>query len=149
MENLNEITSKLNDALEKNYDAIKGYRNAADQVNNQELKTFFNDQVAERRNFATQLSGEITALGGEPVTDGSLSGSVHRSWMNITNALSTDKEENVIEECIRGEKAAKNEYQEILESNLPKASNLSTIISLHQQEIDQAVNKLHALEQKF
>ena len=43
-----EVSKKLNDLLEKNYDAEKGYKFAAEKVKNTKLKSFFSERAQER-----------------------------------------------------------------------------------------------------
>ena len=50
-----KISNKLNELLEKNYDAEKGYLNAADNVESKKLKIFFKKRASERSEFAKNL----------------------------------------------------------------------------------------------
>lgn len=54
-----EMSNKLNDLLEKNYDAEKGYKKAAEKVENTELQQFFNEQAQKRYDFGHELKTEI------------------------------------------------------------------------------------------
>ena len=43
-----KISKSLNELLEKNYDAEKGYINAAENVDSTDLKVFFKNRANER-----------------------------------------------------------------------------------------------------
>ncbi|WGK65399.1 ferritin-like domain-containing protein [Croceiramulus getboli] len=123
-----KVVNQLNDLLVKNYDAEKGYRNAIENVDNDRLKRFFRDQAARRSQFANELDQEIRNLHGTPKTSGSATGSAHRTWMDVKAALSFDDEESILEECIRGDKASRDEYEEVLEKHDLPTSAADTVM---------------------
>ncbi|NJB71086.1 uncharacterized protein (TIGR02284 family) [Saonia flava] len=109
-----KISNKLNDLLEKTYDAENGYRLAKEKVENASVKKFLSDRENERRTFSGELKTEISKYGELPKTEGSLTGNIHRTWMNVKAAVASNKEEKILEEVERGEKASLEEYNEIL-----------------------------------
>ncbi|WP_430909612.1 ferritin-like domain-containing protein [Maribacter sp. 2-571] len=120
-----KVSNKLNNLLEKAYDAEKGYRLAQDNVTNPALKDFFGDRVRQRYNFGHELKTEIGSFGQLAERDGSIKGDLHRTWMNLTATLSTNEEEKMLEEVVRGEKATMEAYEEILWEDallLPKST---------------------------
>ncbi|TRO67152.1 ferritin-like domain-containing protein [Christiangramia sabulilitoris] len=140
-----EISKKLNELLEKNYDAEKGYKLAAEKVDHQQLKTFFTQRAQERYDFGHELKSEIRNFGEEPDKGSSLAGDVHRSWMNLKASLSGDKDEAVLEEAIRGEKAAIEEYEDILkDSDIPASTG--NILLKQKNAIVAALNEVKTLE---
>ena len=110
-----KISNRLNALLAKTYDAEKGYQLAQEKVSNSSVKKFLNDRISERYSFANELKNEIMKYGELPEEGGSLAGGLHRTWMNITTAVATNNEENILEEVERGEKASLDEYNEILQ----------------------------------
>jgi uncharacterized protein (TIGR02284 family) len=115
-----KMTSKLNELLEKNYDAEKGYKKAAENVENTKLKQFFNEQAQKRYDFGHELKTEIKNYGETPDKGGSATGAMHRTWMDIETAFSSNNEETILEEVQKGEKAAIEEYNEVInDTTLP------------------------------
>lgn len=114
MKTTQELAGELNEVLERNYDAINGYQDAARDVENDALKQYLIKQASERVRFGKEIREEIVLLGGTPTEEGSTLGLLHRTWMNFKTNLVHDNEEEVCEECIRGEKAAVEEYDELL-----------------------------------
>ena len=57
-----KIANNLNELLEKNYDAEKGYKEAESNVDNVALKTFFKEQATLRNNFGNKLKEEIKSF---------------------------------------------------------------------------------------
>ena len=127
METYNEnIGNKLNTLLEKTYDAEKGFRNAKENVDRTDLKTFFETKTQERYNFGHELKAEMKKFGQEIDKGGSVSGTIHRGWMDFKSLFAGDNDEAILEEAIRGEKSAIEEYEDVLsETSLPiSTSNL-------------------------
>lgn len=140
-----EIGSKLNDLLEKNYDAEAGYKAAKDNVKSTWAKDFFANQAQERYNFGHELKEEIRSFGQEPDKGTSVKGDAHRTWMNIKSTFSSDNEEAVLEEAIRGEKAALNEYDEIInDSTLPASTK--NVLTKHRDNIHTALKSVENME---
>ncbi len=110
-----EMSNKLNELLEKNYDAEKGYKKAAENVDNTKLKQFFNEQAQKRYDFGHELKNEIRDYGETPDKGGSTTGAMHRTWMDIETAFSSNNEETILEEVQKGEKAAIEEYNEVIQ----------------------------------
>ncbi|MFD2517064.1 ferritin-like domain-containing protein [Salinimicrobium flavum] len=121
-----EMAEKLNELLEKNYDSEKGFLTAADAVKNERLISFFKEKAQQRYNFGHELKAEIRTFGEEPEKGSSMKSGIHRAWMDLKSALNTDREEAVLEEVIKGEKAAVAEYNEIIRDDgfPPSTSNL-------------------------
>ncbi|MHA7056435.1 ferritin-like domain-containing protein [Aquimarina sp. M1] len=118
-----KITKRLNDLLEKNYDAEKGYQTAMENVDNVALKDYFKDRESERNNFGHELKDEIKLYGEDPRKGTSFTADAHRVWMNFKAALSNNDEEAILKETVRGEEAFVEEYNEILsEVSLPEST---------------------------
>ena len=110
-----KISNKLNELLEKTYDAEKGYKLAAEKVEVPAVKEFLNDKVKQRYTFGHELKTEIREYGELPDKGGSFKGDLHRTWMNLTSTLSGNETERILEEVERGEKASLEQYDEILD----------------------------------
>ena len=109
-----KMSNKLNELLEKNYDAEKGYKKAAEKVENTKIKQFFNDQAQKRYDFGHELKSEIKNYGETPEKGGSVTGAMHRAWIDIETAFSSNNEETILGEVQKGEKAAIAEYDEVI-----------------------------------
>lgn len=139
------IANELNELLEKNYDAEAGYKKAAEDVKNQDLKNYFNSRAKDRYDFGHQLKDEIKSFGHEPEKGTSLKGDAHRMWMDLKSAFSNDKEESILEEAIRGEKAAIEDYNKIIAKNdLPPSTE--NLIIRQRNSVKEALNEVQALE---
>jgi len=109
-----EMSKKLNELLERTFDAEQGFKQAAENVKNPVIKEFFEKRAAQRYNFGQELKREIKSFGQDPKVGGSFKGTLHRNWMNVKNLIAMDEEEAMLKEVERGEEAAISMYNNIL-----------------------------------
>tara|TARA_R110000868_G_scaffold121404_3_gene322061 strand:- start:158 stop:607 length:450 start_codon:yes stop_codon:yes gene_type:complete len=139
-----KISNKLNELLIKNYDAEKGYLNASENVESPSLKIFFKRRATERSEFAKEIKTEILRYGKEPKDSGSFKGTLHRNWMSLKSLFSTNDEEAILEEAIKGEEASLEEYENILKDrNMPPT--IDSMLIKQKNAIQAAINteKVH------
>ncbi|MCB4807000.1 PA2169 family four-helix-bundle protein [Tamlana sp. 62-3] len=141
-----EISNKLNELLVKNYDAEKGYLNAANHVDDTNLKIFFRRRATERSDFAKQIRTEILTYGEEPKESGSFTGTVHRNWMSLKSLFASNDAEAILEEAIRGEEASLKEYNDILKDRMLPPSIDAMLVS-QKNAIQAAINSEKLKEQ--
>tara|TARA_R110002012_G_scaffold263456_1_gene446266 strand:+ start:100194 stop:100643 length:450 start_codon:yes stop_codon:yes gene_type:complete len=139
------IGKKLNNLLEKTYDAEKGYKKAAEKTENRLLKTFFSNKSQQRYDFGHQLKTEITSFGQKVDKGGSITAAAHRAWIDVKSLFASDNKEAILEEVIRGEKAAIDDYKDVLsETNLPPST--TTLLTQQMNQIQLALSKEKIME---
>ncbi|HWL14422.1 MAG TPA: PA2169 family four-helix-bundle protein [Opitutus sp.] len=104
----------LNDLIETCRDGEHGYSTAAKEAKDPELARVFNQYATQRSNYLRELQQAVRALGGNPEKSGSVSGSLHRGWIDLKAAMSKNEPHAVLAECERGEDAAVKNYREAL-----------------------------------
>ena len=129
---MSDITSVLNNLVETSKDGEKGFRTAAEDTKNAELKTLFLSRAQDCAKAATQLQQRVAALGGKPDEGGSVAGALHRGWVNLRSTVAERSDLAILEECERGEDVAKAHYRKALEdTTLP--DDLRAVVQ-HQYE---------------
>ncbi|NNC44921.1 MAG: PA2169 family four-helix-bundle protein [Winogradskyella sp.] len=140
------ISDKLNELLVKNYDAEKGYIKAINEVDNVTVKNFFSNRAEERSRFARELRTEILTYGEMPEDSGSFKGTLHRNWMTLRTTFSSNNEETILNEALRGEKASLEEYNELLaDHKMPE--RLVNILREQRNAIESAINSVKTYEE--
>lgn len=119
-----DIVSTLNDLIETCKDGEEGFRSCAENVTNVELKSYFNSRSERCAVAAEELQDLVQSYGGDPKTSSSISGTLHRRWLDIKSAITGKDEEAVLNECERGEDVAKHSYQKALEKDLPEEARI-------------------------
>jgi uncharacterized protein (TIGR02284 family) len=119
MKMTNEKTfSVLKDLIETCKDGQHGYRTAAEDAKDAELSRIFTEFAAQRSSFAAELQDRMRSLGDDSTASSSVSGSLHRGWINLKAALTSNEPHAVLAECERGEDAAVKAYRDALDENL-------------------------------
>ncbi|SIQ01410.1 ferritin-like domain-containing protein [Maribacter ulvicola] len=140
-----EVGEKLNDLLEKTYDAEKGFKKAAENTDNVQLKSYFESKAKQRYDFGHELKTEMMSFDKQIDKGDSFTGKAHRAWMDVKALFSLDDAEAMLEEATRGEKAAIEEYEEVLkETSLP--SNTATILRNQKEAIRNGLSNIKTLE---
>lgn len=139
------LVDQLEEILEKNRDAEKGYRKAAENTESRGLQSYFQDKAREREQFNDSLKREMVMSYDKIDDDSSFTGSIHRTWMDIKAFFSANNDESMLEEAIRGDKAAVEEYEEVLaDESLP--SSIASLIRNQQTKIRTDLNKIKSME---
>ncbi|MFA0963885.1 PA2169 family four-helix-bundle protein [Roseivirga sp. BDSF3-8] len=140
----NKAVSMLNDLLTRNYDAEKGYQQAADEVDDTRLKTFFHTKAKERYDFGHTIKDEIRNLGGSPDKGTSIKGDMHRAWMDLRESIASHDEKAILEECERGEKAALKDYNDLLNNGVPMTTK--SVIERQRDSIQRDLREIQDME---
>ena len=110
-----EAISVLNDLIETSKDGQEGFKTCAEDIKHPELKALFAKRSAECAAAAAELQAQVRALGGDPETSTSVSGDLHRRWVDVKSVFTGKDEEAVLNEAERGEDHALKAYKEALE----------------------------------
>ncbi|MFU8805259.1 MAG: ferritin-like domain-containing protein [Bradymonadaceae bacterium] len=122
-----DLINILSDLRETNIDLRKTYETAAENVDDTTLRNKFTQLSEQNQRFATELENEISNLGERPKSDGSFVGTLHRGFMDIRSAFSKNDVPAMIDECIRAEKMAIDNYEDALNNDFP--ANVQTLVS--------------------
>jgi len=140
-----KLVDQLEEILEKNRDAQKGYAKAAENADSANLQSYFNQKSRERSTFNEALKRELVTSYDEIDDDGSFTGTMHRAWMDVKSFFSGNNDEAMLEEAIKGDKAAVNEYEEVLrEEALP--ISVANIIREQLVKIRTDLNQVKSME---
>jgi len=140
------MVSTLNSLIETLKDGQEGFRQAAEAVKDGTLKSLFSEYSLQRAKFAGELQNEvIRSLGdSKPEETSSVSGALHRAWINLKSALTSGDDHAILAECERGEDSAISEYRKAIEDeNL--SSPLRDIVSRQYTEVKAAHDRVKAL----
>ncbi len=138
-----EVISTLNGLIRTCKDGEEGFRDAAENVKAPTLKTTLYEHSQERSRFVGELQELVRSLGGDPEKTGTLMAAVHRGWMDLKNAISTNDETAILNECERGEDLAKEEYADAAAKALP--DNVLDLVKTQSRSIIASHNSIKSL----
>ncbi len=144
----NDQTKGLNKLITTLYDGENGYKEAAEEVDSVSLATKFRELSQQRYNFGHEIKPFITQMGGKVNKGGSTGAALHRAWIDIKSALSTQDEAAVLKECIRGDESAIETYQEVLKDNSYSA-DARQVIDRQTQVFQRTVAELKQLARTY
>jgi uncharacterized protein (TIGR02284 family) len=139
-----EIISTINSLIETLKDGQQGFKQAAEGVKDPALKSLFNEYSMQRAKFAGELQAQAVQLGeSDPEQSSSAAGAMHRAWINIKSAVTSQDDHAILSECERGEDSAVKEYKEALEAEI--SSPVREIISRQYGEVKSAHDRIRDL----
>ncbi|SQF95978.1 aldehyde dehydrogenase [Paucimonas lemoignei] len=142
-----ESISILNDLIETSKDGEKGFQTSAEDIKRPDVKAFFMSRSTEIATAVRELQAEVRALGGDPETSSSVSGTLHRAWVDLKSTLTGKDDVAILNEVERGEdvalKAYKEARQKAIEKNLP--ANVTALIDKQLQGVQANHDKVKAL----
>ena len=117
-----DIVDTLNDLIATSRDGELGFTACAERVTSTELRRLFLQRAAECKQAADELRSQVLQYGGEPETDGTTGGALHRGWVAVRGSLAGYTDQAMLDECERGEDAALARYRAALrEGVLPES----------------------------
>lgn len=142
-----DVISTLNGLIETCKDGQEGFKQAAEGVENSQLKSLFYGYGQQRAQFAGELQALVRELGGDPENAGSFTGALHRGWINIKSAVTGQDEGAILNEAERGEDAAKSAYKDALEQSLP--ANVYSVVQSQYTAVLEAHDRVKAMRDNF
>ncbi len=114
-----EVIETLNNLAIVSRDGEQGFRTAAEQAQDPQLKTVFQTAAQRCAAGARELESEISELGGQPSGSTSILGAFYRFWANLRSLIAARSDKAILEEMEQGEDAAKSAYESAIAKPLP------------------------------
>jgi len=93
----------------------------------------------------------VRTLGGDPETESSLTGYLHRGWINLKSLLTGKDDQSVLSEVERGEEFALKAYNDACEKLVKlgrSGDHVYTLIHTQQQGVQRTYDQVKALQNK-
>lgn len=144
MSQTKDVISTLNSVIETLKDGQEGFRQAAEAVKDSQLKSLFGQFSLQRSKFAGELQNHVIQMGeSNPENTSSTAGALHRAWINMKSAITSQDDHAILSECERGEDSAVAEYKKAMEAELPSPAR--DIISRQYADVKAAHDQVKAL----
>ncbi len=132
--------STLESLIEINRDGQEGFRQAAEHADATDLKAIFGQYASERAGMVSDLQNLQRQLGQTDVDDdGSITGSLHRAWINLRSAIASRNDQAILEEAERGEDAAVAAYRDALKpASPPLPRSVTAVLEPHLSKVEAA-----------
>lgn len=137
MANNDKLVEVLNDLVQINNDRIVGYEKAAKEAEavDVDLIATFNKMADESRKYKSELTQEVSRLGGTPSTDTTNMGKIYRVWMDVKATFTGSDRTAILNSCEFGEDAAQKAYKEALASDAEIDADTRQLITSQQSSL--------------
>jgi uncharacterized protein (TIGR02284 family) len=132
----------IKDLIVINNDRYEGYKTAAAETKDGELKGLFNTYSEQSRGFAEALRKFVLSDEQPDRDETKASGKLYRVWMDVKHAVSTNDRKAVLSSCEFGEDAAKKEYESALKNTENMSPEALELVGKQSQELRQAHDKI-------
>jgi uncharacterized protein (TIGR02284 family) len=140
------VTTTLNHLISIAQDGVNGIGRAIEDAQDQQLKAMLTEIHQNREHMVQELKAVVTQLGGDPNQSGTLAGAAHRAFMEVKEMVTGSRDQALIQECIRGDEHAVNEFQDALTELGPSAPGAArSIIQSCLQRIQTALQRYQQL----
>ncbi|HVX85818.1 MAG TPA: PA2169 family four-helix-bundle protein [Phycisphaerae bacterium] len=138
---------RLQDLLSINIDSQKGFQEVSEHVKDAQLKQLFAEFSQKRAHNAAELRQAISNAGSEPHASGSVTGTLHRWWIDAKQAFSGASPESVLAEAERGEDSIKHTYEEALLHLSPTPAR--DLVERQFQNVTEGHNRVKSLRESY
>lgn len=109
--------SILKHLLIRTNNAREAYKNAAKNVHNRPMVSFFEDAANMHNQFSESLKQEIKSLGGNPKDKTSLSADAEHFWLDLASIIVRRNESAMLNNCAEAEEKTIAEYDKLINQN--------------------------------
>ncbi|MBF9140911.1 ferritin-like domain-containing protein [Hymenobacter properus] len=95
-------------------DRVQGYRRAASESHDADLRNYYEDLAGQSKQFAIRLNGYLRVQQHAPETGTTLKGKLYRAWMEAKAAVTGYSETAVLASNVYGEEWALSAYEAAL-----------------------------------
>ncbi|ALL07075.1 hypothetical protein AQ505_17240 [Pedobacter sp. PACM 27299] len=149
METNNEIINDLKGLVNIVNDGKEGYESASEATDSIELQGLFLKYSAQRAGYAMELKDHIALHGGDSENEsGGILGALHRTWIDIKQALSSKEDVAILSAIETGEKAAIEKYDQALEDYQSHADHIE-LLQRQRTGILEALKEIETYHQRL
>lgn len=114
-------------------DRIEGYKRAVDETKDGDLRAYYQQLVAQSRQFADELNRYLTREGGERETGTTFKGKLYRKLMDAQAVVTARDEKAILAANLYGERWAIKAYKKALRRKALKGDMRAAVYSQYAQ----------------
>lgn len=129
-------------------DRIEGYRRAASESRDADLRNYYQELAGQSQRFANRLNGYLGVQRNDQETGTTLKGKLYRAWMEAKAAVTGYSETAVLGSNIYGEEWALKAYEEALQDRAV-AGSLRREVQRQYRQSQQTHRRLQQLQAQY
>jgi uncharacterized protein (TIGR02284 family) len=131
-----KTATTIKDLIVINNDRYEGYKTAAEETKDADLKSLFNEFSLQSKGFSQELRKFLPAGEQQPDSDETkTTGKIYRAWMDVKAAVSNNDRKAILSSCEYGEDHAKKHYNEAVEHSHELPADAVEVIQRQRAEI--------------
>ncbi len=142
MQTTHEIETTLSHLIEVCRDGQNGFETAAKAVKDTSLQAELTQYSLQRQRFVADLEAALGTM-EESSHGGSISGTLHRGWINLKVAVASNDKHAVLAECERGEDSAVKAYRDAISNTL--LPSVETLIESQYEQVQRVHDRVKEL----
>ena len=133
----------MNELIQTCVDGQRSFEAAARAVDDATIKDELVGYSWQRQQFANELKGRMKAFGEEPSEHGTVSGALHRGWIDLKSAFGGSSGLSILAECEREEDTALEAYRKAMSAGLP--AEYSQVVEAQLNTVQKTHDRIKAL----
>ncbi|MDB6071688.1 MAG: hypothetical protein JWL81_2859 [Verrucomicrobiales bacterium] len=135
-----DVLATLDNLIEITRDGQEGFTQSAEHAKDGELKALFRKFATERAAMVTELQNLQRQHGATDIeNDGTVTGTLHRAWINLRSVVTTHDDQAILEEAERGEDAAVAAHRDALQNSVPPLPrSVTSVLERHLASVQAA-----------
>lgn len=125
--------------------SVNGFRRAAEQVQQPDIKSLLQHGGEERRHFISELQTMVARLDGSPESGQTTDTKRQRGWVEAESESSIADDYDLVSQCERGEERTCNVYDEALNQNPPLPSEARLLVTRQREHIQETIAHLRKI----
>jgi uncharacterized protein (TIGR02284 family) len=141
---------QLKELIVINNDRFEGYKTAASETENSELKVLFNNYSLQSKQFSHDLLDLLEEENYAPKPgETKISGKLFRAYMDVKSYLYSKNVRGILCSCEFGEKEVKKTYDEVLHNSKGLKNEALCVIRRQWIELQKAQFKIRIMQYKL
>lgn len=141
------VNEALKDLVIINHDRYQGYKKAAEETKDADLKSLFSTFSTQSLGYAEALKAHMMSEDASDLNpdDTRIDGKLYRVYMDLKSAITGRDRKAILSSCEYGEDVAQNSYEEALEDLTENGSypdNVLQIVRNQKAELKQAHDRV-------
>ncbi|MBC7383784.1 MAG: PA2169 family four-helix-bundle protein [Bacteroidia bacterium] len=137
----------VKDLIIINNDRCEGYKTAAQETKDADLKSLFTRFSTQSNQFNTELKRFMSADEAPKEGETKNSGKLYRAWMDIKAAVTANDRKGILNSCEFGEDVALHTYKDALEEHdIPEEIRIT--VRKQKNELQEAHNSVKSLRDR-
>ncbi len=128
-------------------DSEEGLSDASQNIGNAEIAALFRSIAGERSGMVIELQDLLRDQDEEAPVSGTISGALHRTWIDLRNSISGQDAHSILLEAERGENYMRREYEIAL--CLDWGVALHNVLSNHYLKVKSAYDRVVGLRNSY